>query len=44
MMLEDLVFAIQVGFIMAVILAIFVFVISTLNLLLDVKTRVLEAR
>ena len=43
MMLEDLVFAIQVGFIMAVILAIFGFIVSTLNLLLDVKTRVLEA-
>lgn len=43
-MLEDLIFAIQVGFIIGVIFALIGFIISILNLILDTKTRVLEAR
>ena len=44
MMLEDLIFAIQVGFILGVIVAILGYIVSSLNLILDVKTRILDAR
>lgn len=43
MMLEDLIFALQVGFILAVVCAIIGYIVSTLNLILDIKTRILEA-
>lgn len=43
MMLEDLIFALQVGFILATLFAVFGFIIATINLVIDVKTRVLEA-
>jgi len=43
MMLEDLIFALQVGFILGVLCAIIGYIVSTLNLILDIKTRILEA-
>ena len=44
MMLEDITFALQVAFFVAIMIGIIVFIVSQINLLWDYKTRILEAR
>lgn len=44
LMLEDVIFALQVAFLISVLIGFLLFVISLINLILDFKTKILEAR
>ena len=43
-MIEDITFSIQLAFFVSTVFAMFVFIISLINLIFDYKTKILEAR